>query len=277
VDVGPGTNICVLVFCSVIRANDYAFSNLSLLQKEYRNKGVVVVAISDDPPEQLKAFVRLNSEKLDFTIAADDIRKTTLKYQRVFNQLMLPRAFVVGRDGKVLWMGHPLRDDLGMVVDEITAGRYDLDQTRKKIGTREQMEEYLALARQDDPRTAKVGRLVLALRTNDAPALCDLAFQIATAPYIAKRDVALATAALDQAERLTTTNATDIAVDRAILLFQDGKEEEGLAKAKQAMASAQSDADKSEAKACVRAMEARLAADKISQTSIPTNAPAAKP
>ena len=140
------------------------------------------------------------------------------------------------------------------------------------------MEQYLALARQYDPRTAKTGRLMLTLRTNDAPALCDLAFQIATAPFIEKRDVALATAALDRAAQLATTNATDIAVNRAILLFQTGKKEEGLARARQALATAQSEADKSEANTCIRAMEVRLAMDKASQTNNPsTNGPAAKP
>jgi hypothetical protein len=140
------------------------------------------------------------------------------------------------------------------------------------------MEQYLALARQDDPRTAKAGRIMLTLRTNDAPALCNLAFQIASDPYIEKRDVALASEALDRAEQLATTNTTDIAVNRAILLFQTGKQAEGLAKARQALASAQTKEDKEEAQANLRAMEARLAADKASQTNnLSTNAPAGKP
>jgi hypothetical protein len=274
VQVKAGTNIYVLVFCTLSRANEFAITNLNSLQKKYQDKGVVVVAISGEPVEQLKAFVQLKGAGIDFTVAADDeARRTTTSYQRVFNQLMLPRAYVVGKDGNVLWMGHPLRDDMGMAVDEITSGRYNLEQTQKNVIAKEQMEQYLALARQDDPRTEKVGRIMLSLRTNDAPALCDLALQIATAPYIEKRDVALATAALDRAAQLTTTNATEIAVDRAILLFQTGKQEEGLAQARQALATAQSEADKSEVKTCIHAMEVRLAAAKASQT----NAPAGKP
>ncbi len=274
VQIKAGTNIYVLVFCTLSRANEFAITNLSSLQKLYGDKGVVVVAISDDPPEQLKEFVQLKGAEINFTVAADDdARKMTASYQQAFKQMMLPRAYVVGKDGTVLWYGHPLRDGLGFVVDEITTGRYNLEQTRKKITASEQMEQYLTLARQDDPRTAKVGRIMLTLRTNDAPALCDLAFQIATAPYIEKRDATLATAALDRAAQLTTTNATEIAVDRAILLFQTGKEEEGLAQARKALTAAQGDDDKREANTCIRAMEARLAAAKASQT----NAPAAKP
>src|ERR1035437_729592 len=274
VNIKAGTNIYVLVFCTLSRANEFAITNLSSLQKLYQNKGVVVVAISSEPVEPLKAFVQLKGAEIDFTVAADDeARKATTSYQQAYQQMMLPRAYVVGKDGKVLWHGHPLRDNLGEVVDEITSGRYNLEQTQKNIIAKEQMEQYLALARQDDPRTAKAGRIMLTLRTNDAPALCDLAFQIATAPYIEKRDAALATAALDRAAQLATTNATDIAVDRAILLFQTGKEEEGLAQARKALTAAQGDDDKREANTCIRAMEARLAAKKASQT----NAPAGKP
>jgi peroxiredoxin len=274
VNIKAGTNIYVLVFCTLSRANDFALTNLNNLQKLYRDKGVVVVAISGEPVEPLKAFVQLKGAEIDFTVAADDdARKMTASYQRAFKQMILPRAYVVGRDGTVLWLGHPLRDDMGLVVDEIASGRYNLEQEQKKIIASEQMEQYLALARQDDSRTAKVGRLMLTLRTNDATALCDLAFQIATAPFIEKRDVALATAALDRAGQLATTNTIDIAVNRAILLFQTGKQEEGLAQARKALATAQSEADKSQVKTCIRAMEVRLAADKASHT----NAPAGKP
>jgi hypothetical protein len=262
-DVKAGTNIYVLVFCTLSRANDFALTNFSILQKIYQDKGVVVVAISDEPPGQLKEFVQLKGAKIEFGVAADDDgSRTVVNYQRAFKQVMLPRAYVVGKDGKVLWHGHPLRDGLGEVVDEITSGRYNLEQTQKSIIAREQMEKYLALARLDDASSVTAGRMLLTIRTNDAAGLCDLAYQIATDPFIEKRDVALASAALDRAEQMATTNTTDIAVDRAILLFQTGKEEEGLARARQALASAQSQTAKNEAQICVRAMEARMAAAK---------------
>ena len=59
VNIKAGTNIYVLVFCTLSRANEFAITNLSSLQKLYQNKGVVVVAISSEPVEPLKAFVQL--------------------------------------------------------------------------------------------------------------------------------------------------------------------------------------------------------------------------
>ena len=44
--IKAGTNIYVLVFCTLSRVNDFALTNLSDLQKKYQDKGVVVVAIS---------------------------------------------------------------------------------------------------------------------------------------------------------------------------------------------------------------------------------------
>ena len=274
VGVKAGTNIYVLVFCTLSRVNEFALTNFSNLQKIYQDKGVVVVAISDEPAEQLKAFVQIKGAKIEFSVAADDdARRTTLNYQRAYKQMMLPRAYVVGKDGKVLWHGHPLTGGLGEVVDEITSGRYNLEQTQKSIIAREQMEQYLALARQDDTNSVTAGRILLTIRTNDAAGLCDLAYQIATASYIVKRDVVLASAALDRAEQLGATNITDIAVDRAILLFQTGKEDEGLARARQALANAQNPEAKAEAQVCIHAMEVRLAAAKTNQITAPAGKP----
>src|SRR5208282_4275627 len=273
VQIKAGTNTYVLVFCTLSRVNDFALTNLSNLQKKYQDKGLVAVAVSDEPAESLKPFVQLKGAQIEFAVAVDDdARKATGTYQQAFNQMILPRAYVVGKDGNVLWYGHPLRG-LDEVVAEIMSGRYNFDQTQKSVIAAEQMEKYLVLARQDDTNTAVVGRRLLAIRTNDAPGLCDLAYQIATAPFIEKRDVALASAALDRAEQLAPTNTTDIAVDRAILLFQTGREEEGLARARQALASAQSLEAKDEAQTCVRAMEARLAAAKTNQNKAAESKP----
>ncbi len=273
VQIKAGTNTYVLVFCTLSRVNDFGITNLSNLQKKYRDKGLVAVAVSDEPAEQIKPFVQLKGAEIEFAVAVDDdARKATGTYQQAFNQMILPRAYVVGKNGNVLWYGHPLRG-LDEAVDDIMSGRYKFEPVQKSVFAAEQMEQYLVLAHQDDTNTALAGRTLLSIRTNDAAGLCDLAYQIATDPFIVKRDVALANAALDRAEQLATTNATDIALDRAILLFQTGKEEEGLARARKALASAQGQQAKNEAQNLVRAMEARLAAAKTNQNIAPAGKP----
>jgi hypothetical protein len=267
VRIQPGTNIYALVFCTLSRANDFSLTNLSNLQKRYADKGLITIAISDDDPHELKQFVQQKGDEIDFSVAADDLASRTARtYQHEFGQYQLPKAYVVG-DGKVLWFGHPLRDGLGEVIDEITSGRYDLGHARKNIIATGEMEKYLALARDGDTNSVRAGQMLLAIRANDPAGLCDLAYQISTDPYIANRDAILANAALDRALQIGATNITDIAVDRAILLFQTGKQEEGLAQARQALATAQSQDDKNEAQTCVHAMEVRLAEAKNKQAA----------
>jgi hypothetical protein len=281
-----GTNIYVVeIFTTSSLASRASITNLNEIQKRFKGQGVVVVGVSEEPADKLKQFVHHEGARIEYAIAADDQRQTSLNYMLPARQLGVPYAFVVGKDGRLLWYGHPLHG-LDQALDQIIAGRYNAEQAAKANLARTQMGEYLALARNGDPRSRMAGRRLLEFRTNDVAQLCDVAFQIATDPRIAQRDVALASAALDQAERLAPTNATRVAVTRAVLLFESGKNEEGLARARQAVASARDQKEKANAEACLRTMEARFEAAKTNQTvkarpetakTNPTNTPAAKP
>jgi hypothetical protein len=249
-----------------------ALTNLNGLQEKYRGQGLIVAAISDESPMQLKDFVRARGAEINFSVAADDLaRKTTAAYQNTFKQSLMPRAYLVGKDGRVLWIGHPLRDGVAEVVDGVFAGQYNLEQTEKEVLAREQLDGYLGLARQNDARTRKAGIVMLVVRTNDAAGLCEFASRIATDEFIEHRDFAVARRALERSEQISATNVTDIAVTRAILTYQEGKIEDALAQARQALAGAHTEADKEEVNICIRAMEARRAS-----AAAPANAPVAE-
>ena len=130
-----------------------------------------------------------------------------------------------------------------------------------------QLDQYLELARKGDERTQAAGRVLLAGRTNDVTLLCDLAFMIATAPRLEARDFVLANEALDRAEKLATTNATRVMITRAVVLFESGKQDEGLARANQALASAQSPIEKTNVLSLIRTMERRRTARKNRRAS----------
>lgn len=274
ITIQPGTNIYAIIFCTLSRINDFGLTNLDMLQNLYRDKGLVVVAVSDDSPETLKDFITFKGTNINFAVAVDDYgRRTGNTYESTFQQWFMPRAFLIGKDARVMWYGHPLRHGMGQAVDDILSGRFDLAQAKKQLVARDQLESYLLLARQGDPRMEQAGQVLLAIRTNDAPGLCGFAFQIASDPYVQTRDIKIANAALDRAEQISTTNNLDIAETRAILLFQSGQESEGLAKARAALAVAKDDVDKREIAQCIQAMEARMAEEKAAST----NAPAGKP
>ena len=85
-------------------------------------------------------------------------------------------------------------------------------------------------------------------------------------PRCARRDFALATAALDQAEKLGQRMRREWRVTRAILLFETGKKEEALDLARKTLAAAQGEKEKAKAEPLLRTMEARIEAAKTNQT-----------
>ena len=121
VDVKDGKNIYVVEFwatwCPPCRAS---IPHLSQLQKDYKDKGVVVVGVSDEKPDTVKPFVKKMAEKMDYTVAIDDSRKTYKGYMTAYKQNGIPTAFIVGKDGKVAWHGHPM-DGLDKAIEKVLA------------------------------------------------------------------------------------------------------------------------------------------------------------
>jgi len=266
VEIKAGTNIYVVeIFETTSLASRASITNLNAIQKRYRDKGVVVVGISDEPSERIKAFLQGPGAKVEYAVAADDLRHTSQNYMVPVRQRGIPCAFIVGKDGTLLWHGHPL-GGLAEALGQIVAGGYDLERARKDEVARIQMTQYLTMAARGDVRTGAAGQTVLAARTNDVMLLCDLAFQIVTTPGLARRDIGLATKALDQAEKLGSTNATQVAETRAILLFETGKKEAALALARKVLAGAQGEKEKAKAELLIRTMQARMGTTKTNQT-----------
>ncbi len=267
VEIKVGTNIYVVEIWNVSSAACRAcITNLNNLQKRFATNGVVIVGISDEPVEKIKEFVEHDGTNIEYAIAADDKRQTSLGYMLPLGRRSIPYAFVVGTNGSVLWHGHPLHG-LDKALDQIIVGQYDLERAKKMEVANYQMQQYLDLARRGNDRAVPAGRVLLAARTNDVDLLCDLAFQISTFPHIAKRDFVLAGEALDQAEKLATTNTVRVMINRAIMLFESGKRDEGLARARQTLASAQNQDEKTNIQLVIRTMENRLAEIKSHQSN----------
>jgi hypothetical protein len=266
VAVKPGTNIYVVEFWGTSNLGSRAcITNFNNLQKRFKTNGVVIVGISGQPVENIKEFVLHDGgTNIAYGIAADDQRQTALSYLVPVKQQGIPYAFVVGTNGNVLWHGHPL-GGLNQALEQITAGQYDVERARKAELAENQMEQYLGLARRGDFRSKSAGATLLANRTNDVTLLCDMAYQITTAPRLANRDFALAGEALDQAEKLSVTNKAPVMIIRAAWLFASGKPDAGMILATQSLASAQSPVVKTRIQLLLRTMEAHLAAAKTNQ------------
>ena len=273
VEFKPGTNIFVLEIWSTKGvASRAAIPNMNRLQNRFRTNGVVVVGICDEDAAVIKDFLQHDGTNIEYAVGADELRRTSMPYMEPAGQAGIPYAFIVGTNGNLLWHGHVLHG-LDQAVSQIIAGKFDLERARKLDVANHQLEQYLALARHRDARLRAAGLVLLAARTNDMELLCDLAFQISTAPQLPRRDFALAGQALDEAEKLAPAHSARIMIYRAVWLFQSGKRDAGLLLGAQALAAASSPEEKANIQSLLGTMQAREAAIKEIQSKNQTNEP----
>ncbi|MFQ5590317.1 MAG: TlpA family protein disulfide reductase [Phycisphaerae bacterium] len=105
---------------------------LTEFQKKYKKDLTIVgvTAIDDrgNTGRAIKRFVKQQGSSMMYTVAID---KGTTTWGRYMEELAgIPHAFLVGRNGKVVWQGSPLEPSLAQVIPEVIAGTYDLEKAK---------------------------------------------------------------------------------------------------------------------------------------------------
>lgn len=110
--------------------------HLSSLQKQYKDKGVTIVGMTTgttSPKNTLEGVQAMTKDKGDtmgYTVAFDDGKKTNEAYMKAAQQPGIPTSFVVDKDSKIAWIGHPMH--LDGVLEHVVAGTWD-DAARAKF------------------------------------------------------------------------------------------------------------------------------------------------
>jgi len=102
---------------------------LTQYQKKYE-KDLVIIGVTDpDPsrnsPTEIKQFVKEQGKNMMYTVAIDDNGATSKAYLPS-EMVGIPYAFLVGRDGRVVWEGSPLDPALEQVIPDVINGKYDV-------------------------------------------------------------------------------------------------------------------------------------------------------
>ncbi|MEM7230190.1 MAG: redoxin domain-containing protein, partial [Planctomycetota bacterium] len=102
-------------WCGPCRAS---MPHLSELQKQYEDYDVTIIGVSD---EVLPTVVRFLSQsdaedklwynKIDYTLATDPDESVYNAYMKASGQRGIPTSFIVGTDGHIEWIGHPMGID----------------------------------------------------------------------------------------------------------------------------------------------------------------------
>jgi thiol-disulfide isomerase/thioredoxin len=85
---------------------------LTKLQAAYRKRGLVVIGYSWEKPATIRAFVEKMGNRMDYSVVSDPKEVTLDALNRREAVESFPYAFLVDRDGTVVWAGHPHNDDL---------------------------------------------------------------------------------------------------------------------------------------------------------------------
>jgi thiol-disulfide isomerase/thioredoxin len=94
--------------------------HLTEMQKTFRDRDVIFIGVSDEPASKVRPFVDGMGDKMDYTVAVDRDRKTSQGYMAAYGAKGIPHAFVVDKEGRVAWQGHPM-DGLDKALDKIAA------------------------------------------------------------------------------------------------------------------------------------------------------------
>ena len=107
--------------------------HLTELAKQYAGKVSIIgvdVWESNDPEAtttipKVTAFVKSQGDKMDYIVAADGgTNRVANAWMKAADEGGLPTSFIVGKDGKIAWIGHP--KDLPAVLSQVVDDKFDV-------------------------------------------------------------------------------------------------------------------------------------------------------
>jgi thiol-disulfide isomerase/thioredoxin len=120
--------------------------HLTALQGMMGDAGVRVIGLTSEDPnnslDTVKRFVEDQGSKMGYTVAYDQGRETYEKFMGGVGAGGIPTAFIIDREGKLAWFGHPADPQMHSLLEEMTKGSYDPVASRIKM---KKVQRYKAL------------------------------------------------------------------------------------------------------------------------------------
>ena len=88
--------------------------HLTELQERYEEDNVVIVGVTNEDAEDVQPFVEDKGEEMAYTVAIDEENKTGRAYMEAAGVQGIPWAFVVDREGELVWHGHAMEVEAGI-------------------------------------------------------------------------------------------------------------------------------------------------------------------
>ncbi len=249
---GKGKQVYLLEFwatwCPPCRES---LPHLADLQRKYKDQGLVVVAISDEPVGVIRPFMERMGTKMDFTVAADNRQETTRTYLGGFGAQGIPHSCLVDKDGIIAWHGSPF-ENMDEIVEQVLTGKYDLEAAKATAKAGRLLNDYFqklmqarftqdTLQRDELGKQAKrIGGEILKAAAKNPDLLGALAWNILSWEDTRARDLELAVQAAKAAfEGVKAAPPTDLSASIAHVygrvLWETGQKAEAARVQKQAV------------------------------------------
>jgi thiol-disulfide isomerase/thioredoxin len=117
--------------------------HLTEMQKKF--KDMIFIGVTDEESDVVEKFVAKMGDKMDYAVAIDEEHKTSIGYMKEFGINGIPHAFIVDKEGRVVWHGHPMAG-LDQAVEQVLTGKLDVEKAKKHEGARKKLEAFYRAA-----------------------------------------------------------------------------------------------------------------------------------
>lgn len=276
-NAGQGKKVYVVEFWATWCTPCFtSIPHLTKLQKKHEDKGLVVVGVtsSDKDLDTVEKFVRKMGSKMDYVVAYDDSRKTDSAYMKAFGVRGIPHAFIVNKEGLIVWHGHPMAG-LDKALEEVLTGRFDLEKAKREFRKQRELARKLEKAEpllnhyfklitsSNNPQGAdELVAEFMPLIEENPDVLSVLSWAILTRKDVLHRDLKLALRMATLAKDLTDGENASILHAYARALWDTGKKQEAVKYQKKAVELAEGEEMKAELKKALRKYEEELDEEK---------------
>ena len=240
------TNIYVVEFwatwCGPCKVS---IPELTKLQKKFKDRGVKFVGVSNEESETVIPFVKRMGDSMEYTVVTDLDQKTSSAYMAAFKAQGIPHSFIVGRDRRILWEGHPMMG-LEQAVEQVVNGTFDLANAKSQGQLQKDFQQYFTLVCTvgSSPEADRVGQSILSNASKNASALWRFSGLILEDPRVKHRDLKLALEAAQKASLLTSNKESAILQTYARALSMNAQPDEAIKTQERAIAAATSEEDR---------------------------------
>ncbi len=204
--------------------------HLSELQKKYTDYDVKFIGVSDEDLqtvvsflfEEYKADGKIHNDRTQYTLTTDPDESVKNDYFRAAGQRGIPTAFIIGKDTKVEWIGHPMEMDEPL--EAVVKDTWDREEARTNFEAKlaadklrmEMQQKFTAAMGSEDWAAA------VEMNWDDANSLNTVAWTIADNARVKNRDFDIALKAAKRANELTEQQNAAILDTLARVYYEKG-------------------------------------------------------